>query len=84
MKENVWVDYEKYNNIVNEILIKEIGHCRPYTQEVILRKPYAMLQSVILLDILNELKEIKEKIQNNEKNVVAQKKEVKTTPKKAE
>lgn len=67
MDKNVWVkeEFKKYNDKVNELLISEIGHCNRLSQDVIARKPHSMLQSLILLDILCEIKELNKKISDN-------------------
>lgn len=68
MDKNVWVkeEFKKYNDKVNELLIKEVGHCSRLSQDVISRKPHSMMQSLILLDILYEIKELNSKIGNKE------------------
>lgn len=62
MEKNVWVIYNEYNNIVNDLIYKEIGHINRLSPEVIARQPHSMLQSLILIDVLNEIKILNEKV----------------------
>lgn len=68
MDKNVWVkeEFKKYNDKVNELLVDEIGHCNILSHDVIARKPYSMRESLILLDILYELKEMNKKLETKE------------------
>lgn len=61
MEKNVWVDYKNYEDIVNKLLIEDIGNCNRLSPEVVARHPHSMLQSLILLDILTEIKNLNEK-----------------------
>ena len=90
MEKNVWVKYNEYENKVNELLTMELGHSNRLSQDVMSKKPQSILQSLILLDLLKELGEIKELLKNKETNTLenkevvksVEKKEVKTTTKK--
>lgn len=62
MKKDVWVNYNEYEEAVNEILVKELGHSNRLSQDVMSKKPDSILQSLILLDILTELKNFNNKI----------------------
>ena len=62
MKKDVWVNYNEYEEAVNEILVRELGHSNRLSQDVMSKKPDSILQSLILLDILTELKNFNNKI----------------------
>ena len=78
MEKNVWVDYKNYEDIVNKLLIEDIGNCNRLSPEVMARYPHSMLESLILLNILNEIKNLNEKI-NNLLGISKITKEVKTS-----
>lgn len=59
---NVWEKYEGYKEIVNKELVRLVGHCSYLSQDVQSMRPHDMIQSIILIDILNELKMLNEKL----------------------
>lgn len=76
MEKDLIEKYESFDSILNKLLLKRFGNCCRTNPDVVASNPASMVQSLIMIEVLKEIKSLREDIKELQEQKTVQADEV--------